>query len=169
MSRIEQGIDVNVPVRTAYNQWTQFEEFPNFMEGVVAVKQIDPCTLEWRARVGGKEKRWLAEIAEQIPDARIAWHATEGSSNAGVVTFHRLADDKTRVMLQMEYEPERLLEKVGDALGLLQRRVDGDLARFKTFVEQQGDRVDGWPGTVPAKPDAAQKRSTGSPGDVAQH
>lgn len=102
MSSIETSIDVNVPVRTAYNQWTQFEEFPRFMEGVREVRQLDDRHLLWRAEIGGKEKSWEAEITEQIPDARVAWHSTSGARNAGVVTFHHLAPDKTRVMLQME-------------------------------------------------------------------
>src|SRR6185369_15617946 len=100
MSMIEEGIEVNVPVRTAYNQWTQFEEFPRFMEGVERVDQIDDKTLRWRANVGGVEREWTAQITEQTPDNRIAWHSTPGAKNAGVVTFHRLSDDRSRVMLQ---------------------------------------------------------------------
>jgi hypothetical protein len=106
MSMIEQSIDVNVPVHTAYNQWTQFEAFPQFMEGVEAVTQLDERRLHWRANVGGRVEEWDAVITEQHPDERIAWKNTAGASNAGVVTFHRLADAKTRVMLQMEYDPQ---------------------------------------------------------------
>ena len=105
-SKIEKSIDVEVPVRAAYNQWTQFEEFPRFMEGVEQVQQIDDRRLHWRANVGGKTLEWEAEIAEQIPDKRIAWRSLSGKKNAGVVTFHRLTDDRTRVMLQLDYEPE---------------------------------------------------------------
>jgi uncharacterized membrane protein len=148
MSSIEKSIDVEVPVRTVYNQWTQFEEFPRFMEGVKAVTQIDPRTLEWCASVGGKEKTWRAEISEQIPDTRIAWHATDGSPNAGVVTFHRLDDQKTRIMLQLEYDPQGVVENVGDALGVVTHRVNGDLERFKQFIEARGRETGAWRGEI---------------------
>ena len=156
MATIERSIEVQAPASTSYNAWTQFELFPHFMEGVEEVRQKDDRHLHWRANVGGKTEEWDAEITEQIPDKRIAWRAESGAANAGVVTFHRLSDDTSRVMLQMEYEPERITEKVGDALGIVAHRVEGDLRRFKEFVEQQGDRVQGWRGEVPAKPDAAQ-------------
>ena len=147
-SRIEQSIDVDVPVRTAYNQWTQFEEFPRFMDGVREVHQIDDRHLDFRADVGGKEVAWQAEISEQIPDARIAWHSTTGPRNAGVVTFHRLTDDKSRVMLQMEYEPEGIVENVGDFIGVMSARVSGDLERFKEFIEDRGRETGAWRGDV---------------------
>jgi uncharacterized membrane protein len=149
-SRIEQSIDVDVPVRTAYNQWTQFEEFPRFMEGVREVRQFDDRHLDFRADVGGKEMAWKAEISEQIPDARIAWHSITGPRNAGVVTFHRLTDDKSRVMLQMEYEPEGIVENVGDFIGVMSTRVSRDLERFKDFIEQRGRETGAWRGEVPA-------------------
>ena len=148
MSTIEQSIDVNVPVRTAYNQWTQFEEFPRFMEGVREVKQLDDRRLMWRAEIAGKEKTWNAEISEQIPDARIAWHSTSGARNAGVVTFHTLTPDTCRVMLQMEYDPEGFVENVGDALGAAKLRITGDLERFKQFVEDRGRETGAWRGEV---------------------
>src|SRR6476661_8515984 len=113
MSLIEQSIEVNVPAKTAYNQWTQFEEFPKFMEGVKAVQQLDAKRLHWRAEIAGKEKEWDAEITEQIPDQRIAWKSRQGANNAGVVTFHRLSDSKSKVMLQMEYDPEGFVELAG--------------------------------------------------------
>ena len=119
MANIEKSIDVEVPVRTAYNQWTQFEEFPSFMEGVTSVTQLDDRRLRWQANVGGKDKEWTSEITEQRPDERVAWKSTSGAKNAGVVTFHRLADRKTRVMLQLEYDPEGMVENVGDAVGLV--------------------------------------------------
>jgi uncharacterized membrane protein len=150
MSTIEQSIDVNVPVRTAYDQWTQFEEFPRFMEGVREVRQLDDKRLAWCAEVGGKEKRWEAEITEQIPDARIAWRSRTGANNAGVVTFHRLDDQKTRVMLQLEYDPEGVVENVGDAVGVVSSRVRGDLARFKDFIEQRGRETGAWRGSINA-------------------
>jgi uncharacterized membrane protein len=149
-SRIEQSIDVDVPVRTAYNQWTQFEEFPRFMDGVREVHQVDDRHLDFRADVGGREMAWKAEISEQIPDARIAWHSITGPRNAGVVTFHRLTDDKSRVMLQMQYEPEGVVENVGDFIGVMSSRVSGDLERFKAFIEDRGRETGAWRGEVRA-------------------
>ncbi|HKR80765.1 MAG TPA: SRPBCC family protein [Nitrospira sp.] len=148
MSVIEQSIEINVPVKTAYNQWTQFEEFPRFMEGVKEVKQIDDTHLHWKADVGGKEKEWKAEITEQIPDERIAWRSREGAKNAGVVTFHRLSDSKSKVMLQLEYDPEGVVEKVGDAAGVVSQRVLGDLERFKQYIESRRRETGEWRGTV---------------------
>jgi len=150
MSTIEQSIDVNVPVRTAYDQWTQFEEFPRFMEGIREVRQLDDKRLAWCAEVAGKEKRWEAEITEQIPDTRIAWRSRTGANNAGVVTFHRLDDQKTRVMLQLDYDPEGIVENVGDAVGVMSARVRGDLARFKDFIEQRGRETGAWRGSINA-------------------
>jgi uncharacterized membrane protein len=147
-STIEQSIDVDVPVRTAYNQWTQFEEFPRFMEGIDAVSQLDDTHLHWKANVGGKTKEWDAVIAEQIPDQRIAWTNTTGARNAGVVTFHRLAEGKTRVMLQIDYEPEGFVENAGDMLGVVSARVRGDLKRFKEFIESRGHETGAWRGEV---------------------
>lgn len=157
MKTIERAIDVQAPASTAYNAWTRFELFPSFMEGVEEVRQKNDRHLFWRARVWGKAEEWDAEITEQIPDKRIAWRSEGGATNAGVVTFHRLSDDSSRVMLQLGYEPDRVSEKVADALGILTRRVEGDLERFKSFVEKHGDDVEGWRGEIPAKPDAAQK------------
>jgi uncharacterized membrane protein len=148
MSTIEQSIDVNVPVSTAYNQWTQFEEFPRFMEGVEAVRQLDKQRLHWRANVGGRVEEWEAIITEQHPDERIAWKNTTGAANAGVVTFHRLADAKTRVMLQMEYDPQGVVENLGDMLGVVSRRVANDLERFKEFIEARGQETGAWRGEV---------------------
>ena len=150
MATIEKSIDVEVPVSTAYNQWTQFEEFPRFMQGVKAVRQLDDRRLHWQAEVAGRDKEWDAEITEQHPDERIAWRSTQGAHHAGVVTFHRLADTRTRVMLQMDYETEGFTEKVGDALGVLSARVKGDLERFKEFVESRGAETGAWRGDIPA-------------------
>ena len=147
-STIEQSIDVNVPVGTAYNQWTQFEEFPRFMEGVEQVTQLDDTHLHWKANIGGKKKEWDAVITEQRPDERVAWTNTTGARNAGVVTFHRLAPDKTRIMLQVAYEPEGVVENVGDLLGVVSARVRGDLQRFKKFIEARGAETGAWRGTV---------------------
>lgn len=148
MANIERSIDVNVPVRTAYNQWTQFEEFPKFMEGVQEVKQLGDKNLHWRANIAGKEEEWDAVITEQEPDMRVAWTNTTGARNAGVVTFHRIDDGKTRVMLQLDYEPEGVIENVGSALGFVERRVEGDLKRFKEFIESRGHETGGWRGEI---------------------
>lgn len=148
MSVIEKSIELNVPVRTAYNQWTQFEEFPKFMEGVMAVKQIDDKHLQWKANIAGKDEEWNAEITEQIPDERIAWTSRGGATNAGVVTFHRLSDATSKLMLQLEYDPKGFVEKAGDAMGLVTQRVQGDLERFKTFIESRGQETNAWRGTI---------------------
>ena len=149
MSMIEQGIEVGCPVRSVYNQWTQFEQFPMFMEDIEQVEQIDDTHLHWKAQIAGKEKEWDARITEQIPDKRIAWTAEGGTYNAGVVTFHKLDDNKTRVMLQLEVEPETIIEKAGDALGVIRRRAKSDMERFKTFLETNGCEVTGaWRGKV---------------------
>lgn len=148
MSNIEQSVDVHVPVHTAYNQWTQFEEFPRFMEGIEEIRQLDDTHLHWRANVGGKTKEWDAVITEQIPNERIAWKNTTGAQNAGVVTFHRINDQTTRVMLQLAYDPEGILENVGDVIGVVSSRVKGDLERFKEFIEKRGSETGGWRGTV---------------------
>ncbi len=148
MSSIEQSIEVNVPVRTAYNQWTQFEDFPHFMEGVEKVNQIDDVNLHWVAEIMGQHREWDAKITEQIPDERIAWRNVDGATNAGVVTFHRISDDTTKIMLQMEYDPEGFGEKAADALGLVKARVKGDLERFKTFIESRGQETGAWRGEV---------------------
>jgi uncharacterized membrane protein len=148
VSTIEESVEVAVPVRTAYNQWTQFEEFPRFMEGVERVDQIDDQLLHWVAEVGGRKREWDAKITEQTPDQRVAWYSTGDTKHAGVVTFHRIADDRTRVMLQMDFEPTDLVEKAGDALGIVRRRVKGDLSRFKEFIETRGQATGEWRGEI---------------------
>lgn len=151
MSNIEKSIDVNVPVHIVYNQWTQFEEFPRFMEGVQEVQQLGDNRLHWRANVGGKAKEWDAVITEQLPEERIAWRNTTGTSNAGVVTFHRINDDTTRIMLQLDYDPEGIVENVGDMIGLVSSRVKGDLQRFKEFIESRGTETGAWRGEIKQK------------------
>ncbi|HXH87028.1 MAG TPA: SRPBCC family protein [Gaiellaceae bacterium] len=148
MARIEESIEVDVPVTTAYNQWTQFEEFPQFMEGIESVQQTDDTHLLWTAEIAGKKEEWRAEITEQHPDHRVAWKATEGRENAGVVTFHRIEDDKTRVMVQMDWEPDGAVETVGAAVGADSRRVQGDLKRFKELIEGRGVETGAWRGDV---------------------
>ncbi|WP_214412368.1 SRPBCC family protein [Sphaerisporangium fuscum] len=152
MSTIEHSVDVAVPVRTAYNQWTQFESFPEFMEGVESVKQLDDTHLAWNVQVAGVHREFEAEITEQRPDERVAWRSLDEPRQGGVVTFHRLDGDTTRVMLQMEYDPEGFVEQMGDKLQLVRMRVHGDLERFKKFVESKGYETGGWRGEVPTPP-----------------
>jgi len=149
VSTIEQSIEVDVPIETVYNQWTQFEEFPQFMEGVESVQQTDDTHLRWVTKIGGHQEEWSAEITEQSPEERVAWKATEGKQNAGVVTFHRLADTKTKIMVQMDWQPEGVVEKVGDLVGADERRVQGDLKRFKAMIESRGTETGAWRGDVP--------------------
>ena len=137
---IEQTPEVQVPIETAYNQWTQFEEFPRFMEGVEAVKQLDDRRLHWVAEFDGERHEWDAEIVEQHPEERIAWRNTDGKDNAGVATFHKMDGDTTRVAVQMDLVPEGLKDKLGDALGFADRRVKGDLERFRELVESRVTR-----------------------------
>lgn len=151
MPTIEKSIEVHVPVRTAYNQWTQFEDFPKFMEGVKAVRQLDDTHLHWEAQIAGKAKQWNAVITEQRPDDRIAWKSTDGAHNAGVVTFHRLSDRTSKIMLQMDYETEGAVETIGDTMGAVALRVAGDLERFKEFIEGQGTESGAWRGEVKGK------------------
>ncbi len=148
MSEILEAIDVDVPVRTAYDQWTQFETFPKFMDGVKSVRQLDDTTIHWVAEIAGRQKEWDAKITEQEPDKRIAWTAIDGAHNAGVVTFHRLDDGKSRVTLQLDVDPEGPVENVGDALGLVKGRVKGDMERFKDFIEGRGAETGAWRGRV---------------------
>jgi uncharacterized membrane protein len=148
MARIEESIEVNVPISTAYNQWTQFEEFPQFMEGIESVQQIDDTHLLWTASIGGKKEEWRAEITEQHPDHRVAWKATEGRQNAGVVSFHELDEGTTRVMVQMDWEPEGAVESIGAAGGADSRRVQGDLKRFKELIESRAHETGAWRGEV---------------------
>jgi uncharacterized membrane protein len=148
MSRIEKSIDVNVPLSTAYNQWTQFEEFPRFMEGIEEVRQLDDKRLHWRANIGGKQEEWEAEIVEQVPDQRVAWRSTSGAPNSGVVTFESLGTATTRVNLQLEYTPQTAVESAGDATGVLSRRVEGDLQRFKEYIESRGAETGAWRGEI---------------------
>jgi uncharacterized membrane protein len=145
---IEKSVEVDVPVSTAYNQWTQFEEFPSFMNGVEVVKQLDETHLHWVASIGGHREEWDAEITEQLPDERVAWKATSGKGNAGVVTFHKLDDNRTKVMLQLDWESEGMVEALGALLGRDDRAVKGDLERFKELVEKQGSESGAWRGEV---------------------
>jgi hypothetical protein len=149
MATIEKTIEVDVPVQTAYNQWTQFEEFPHFMEGVREVRQLDDERLYWAAEVGGERKEWYARITRQVPDEVIAWESEGGALNSGTVSFMPAEGAKTEVKLFMEYEPEDFKEQVGDALGVVSRRVEGDLKRFKEFIESRCSETGSWRGQIP--------------------
>ena len=144
MPAVEHSIDVNVPRSTAYDQWTQFESFPAFMEGVESVSQIDDTHVHWVARIAGRRKEWDAEIHEQVPDERVAWRSTSGARNAGVVTFEPSGDQQTKVTLHMDVEPDGVVEEAGTAMGFLDRQVQGDLERFKDFIESRGQETGGW-------------------------
>ncbi|MFD3872101.1 SRPBCC family protein [Streptomyces sp. NPDC058623] len=149
MSKVEESIEVDVPVRTAYNQWTQFESFPHFMDGVERIEQRTDTMTHWVTKIGSVTKEFEAEITEQIPDERIAWTTLGGEiKHAGVVTFHRLDDSRTKVMLQLDYEPVGLAENVGDKLGIVQRQITGDLKRFKDYGENRGRETGSWRGEV---------------------
>lgn len=148
MSTIEKSILVDVPVRTAYDQWTQFEEFPRFMEGVERVRQLDDKRLHWRANVLGSVQEWDAEITEQTPDRLISWHSTSGSRNDGTVSFSSEGPNRTRVTLRLDVEPEGPAESLGDAIGAVDRRVDGNMKRFKEFIESRGQPTGDWRGEI---------------------
>lgn len=139
MTTIEQSIEVAVPVTTAYNQWTQFTTFPQFMEGVDRIEQTTDTMTHWVTSIGGVTRAFDAKITEQHPDERVAWTSVDGPKQAGVVTFHRITPDTTKVMLQLDFEPEGIVETAGDKLGFVSRRIKGDLERFKTFIENCGN------------------------------
>lgn len=148
MNSIEKSIVVDVPVSTAYNQWTQFESFPQFMEGVESVQQRGDMLTHWRANIAGKTEEWDAEITEQTPDQRVAWRSTSGAYNAGTVRFQPMGAQQTQIYLRLDYMPEGIVEKAGDALGLVERRVTGDLERFKKFIESRGSETGAWRGEI---------------------
>jgi len=149
VSTVTESVDVHVPVRTAYNQWTQFEEFPRFMDGVHEIHQLDATHTHWKTEIGGMKREFDAEITEQLPDERVAWKSVEGSRQAGVVTFHRLDDTHTRVTVQMDLEPHGVVEKAGAVLGAVDHRVKGDLRRFKDYIESRGGVETGaWRGQI---------------------
>jgi uncharacterized membrane protein len=162
MERIEKIIEVDCPVRTVYNQWTQFEEFPRFMAGVKEVRQIDDTHLHWRAEVWGKDKEWDAEITEQTPDQRISWRSVTGAVNAGTVRFEPIGADRTRVRLVMSYEPEGALEKTGDAIGAMTSQVQASVEDFKDFIEDRSRETGAWRGEVR---DGQSKTAAGRDGE----
>lgn len=148
MATLHKSIEVNVPVKVAYNQWTQFEDFPNFMDNVVEVRQIDDSHVHWHAEIAGKHKEWDTEIVEQIPDQRIAWRSMAGPENQGVVTFEPVGGDRTRVSIDIEYQPETAMEKVGSMLGMVSSNVDEDLENFRDFIESRGHETGAWRGEI---------------------
>jgi uncharacterized membrane protein len=152
MTTVTESIDVDVPVRTAYDQWTQFETFPQFMGGVESIRQVDDTHSHWTTKVGGVEREFDTVVTEQHPDERVAWKSTDadGPTHAGVVTFHRLADAQTRVTVQMDWQPQGLVEKAGAALGVDDHQVKADLKKFKAFIEERGGQTGSWRGDVPA-------------------
>jgi uncharacterized membrane protein len=160
VTTVEKSVDVKVPVRTAYNQWTQFESFPQFMAGVEEIRQVSSTRTHWITKIGGVTREFDTEITEQHPDERVAWRSVDRPSHGGVVTFHRISDDTTRVHLQMEYHPDTLVEKVGTAVGSVQHRIEGDLERFKKFIETRGQETGAWRGEVAPPPQSGQ---TGPP------
>ena len=164
-TKVDKSIEVNLPVRTVYNQWTQFEDFPQFMGGITSVTQLGDDRMQWVAEIAGVKRQWEARVLEQVPDQKISWAATEGATNAGQVTFDDLGG-RTRIHLFLEYEPEGLVENVGDKLNVIENRAERDLERFKKFVESEGYATGAWRGTVsstghvgmPGVEDAAQTR-----------
>jgi ribosome-associated toxin RatA of RatAB toxin-antitoxin module len=152
MTKVEHRILVNVPVSVAYNQWTQFEDFPHFMSGIKKVTQLSDDRLEWVAEIAGVRRKWEATILEQIPDRKVAWAATEGATNAGEVTFEDIGGGQTTVRLTLEYEPEGLVEEVGDKLNVVESRTKKDLERFKELVESEGYASGAWRGTIENTP-----------------
>ncbi|WP_210481740.1 SRPBCC family protein [Naasia sp. SYSU D00948] len=152
MTKVEHRILVNVPVSVAYNQWTQFEDFPHFMNGIKKVTQLSDDRLEWVADIAGVRRKWEAKILEQIPDKKVSWAATEGATNAGEVTFEDLGGGQTSVRLILEYEPEGLVEKIGDKLNVVERQTKNDLERFKELIEAEGYASGAWRGTIEGVP-----------------
>jgi uncharacterized membrane protein len=161
MAHLEESIEVDVPVRTAYNQWTQFEEFPKFMEGVKSVRQISDNVLIWKAEIAGKDVEWNAQITQQEPDQRIGWRSTSGKTNAGSVSFKPIGPNRTAVTLRLEYEPEGAVETTGSAVGVFGMRVKGDMKRFKKFIEERGRETGAWRGEIHG--DKVQESRTTNP------
>ena len=148
MSTIEKSIEVEAPVRTVYDQWTQFESFPKFMDGVEQVQQLDDKHLHWKANIAGVKREWDAEIVDQTPDERITWRATDGTKNDGTVSFRAMDVERTQVTMRLEFEPEGIVEKAGDALKVVDAKAEGDLERFKEFIEHRGAETGAWRGDI---------------------
>jgi uncharacterized membrane protein len=150
VANVEKSIDVDVPIRVAYDQWTQFESFPEFMDGVESITQTGDRQTHWVTKIGGVEREFDAEITEQHPDERVAWKSTSGDTHhAGVVTFHKITDTTTRIMIQLDWEPKGIVEKVGAAVGVDDHQISADAKRFKAFIESRGTETGAWRGDVP--------------------
>jgi len=150
VATVEKSIDVDVPIRQVYDQWTQFESFPQFMGGVERITQLDDRHTHWVTKIGGVEREFDAEITEQHPEERVAWRSTGGEGkHAGVVTFHKISDSTTRIMVQLDWEPEGVVEKVGAAVGVDDRQINADVKRFKEFIESRGTETGAWRGDIP--------------------
>lgn len=148
MPSVTKSIDVAVPLRTAYNQWTQFETFPHFMGGVESITQQDETHSHWVTKIGGVSREFDTVVTEQHPDERVAWKSTDGTTHAGVVTFHRLSDNETKVTVQLDWEAEGIVEKAGALVGVDDHQVNADLKRFKDYIESQGNEDGAWRGDV---------------------
>ena len=162
MERIEKQIEVEAPLRAVYNQWTQFEEFPRFMDGIKSVRQLDDTHLRWQANIGGRDVEWDAEIIDQTPDRRIVWRSTSGARNGGKVEFEAVGETRTRVLVVMEYDPDGAIEHLGGALGVPARRVEADLERFKKFIESRGTETGEWRGEVHRREKVSHADAAGS-------
>jgi hypothetical protein len=149
---------VEVPVRTAYNQWTQFEDFPHFMSGVESVTKLSDDRLKWVARIAGVHRQWEAKILEQVPDRKVAWASTEGATNSGSIEFKDLGGNRTELALTLAYQPAGVVEKLGDLLRVVGRQADHDLKQFKEFIEHEGHATGAWREAVPAPPDVSEPR-----------
>ncbi|HVG95133.1 MAG TPA: SRPBCC family protein [Planctomycetota bacterium] len=148
MTHVENAVQVEVPLRTAYDQWTQFEEFPRFMEGVESVEQLDPAHVAWNARIAGQRVGWTAEIVEQRPDQVIAWRSTSGAKHEGRLTFEPMSPTRTRLRVALDYEPQGLSQKTADAIGLVALRIGRELESFKSFIESRRAPTGGWRGRI---------------------
>ncbi|GAA2724967.1 SRPBCC family protein [Cellulomonas aerilata] len=147
-TQVEKSVIVNVPVTVAYNQWTQFEEFPQFMGGVTSVTQLSDDRLEWVAEIAGVRRQWEAKVLEQVPDQKVSWAATSGATNAGSVSFEPAGEGQTHVHLHLEYEPEGVVEAIGDRLNIVEKQAEGDLERFKAFIESEDYATGAWRGSI---------------------
>lgn len=147
-TKVEKTVVVDVPLSTVYNQWTQFEEFPEFMGGVEKVTQLGDDRLEWVAEMGGVRRQWIAKVLEQVPDRKVAWAAVEGATNAGAVTFAEVGPTQTEVHLTMEFEPEGFLETMADMLHIIGTQAEDDLDNFKRFIESEGYESGAWRGSI---------------------
>ncbi|PFG39958.1 polyketide cyclase/dehydrase/lipid transport protein [Georgenia soli] len=165
-TKVHKTVQVDVPITTVYNQWTQFEDFPHFMGGVEKVTQLTDASLEWVAQIAGVKRTWKARIVEQVPDTRVAWAASEGATNAGTVEFRDLGDGRTEVSLTLEFEPEGVVEKAGDTLGIVERQAESDLKKFKEFIEDEGYATGAWRGTIGAGGSAGTGGTMGAGGSV---